>query len=685
MAKTLTVYLAADIGKFKRELRAADRETQGFAGGLKDKLGPALLAAGAAAGAVALKVGADAIQMGSAFEQAAGAADQLFGEAGSAAAQSWADQTATSMGLSMQAAIDAQNAFGAFALQAGKIGEDAVGWTQQLTQSAADLSAAFGGDVTEAVAAMSSAFRGSGEPLERYGVIITQNAVNAEAAALGFEKVAGSFDQQAKVLATTSLIQKQMDLLGVTGQNAREADTFAGATSRVTAQIEDLQTILGLGILDGMGNFGSSANDVSDALVKLEPLVRKTGEAIGSSISDYITLAGAVVDLGDAVQGLGDSFGPIGAIVDAVGTTVYRWANPISYTMDVFGRGEEIIDDFGTTAKNTGAVSKKAASDVVALGSSALDAGRAALAGAGGFYAFWQAALNAEKAAREASSMSGTVLGAIDEGFLKGPDPDAIRRMNAFQAEINKVNEALAGSGGSSGKSGGAAGAADKAAKTMESLREGLALSTTAFEEQAQAVKKAEEQLTAYADSISKGLLGGINLDEVFDPKDAAATLANFTDQIANVTAFSTKLADFGTQLGDTEGAKLLLSQVLALGYDAGSTFIDSLTAETAGNLVSQLDAAILQANATGYLLGETFFREGVNAEVQLLMGMQDQLEKDEKKVIKIGKKIGQPIGSEIRGQIAAAIDSALADASRSIERWKASNRIEVPRTSVNT
>lgn len=672
MAKTLTVYLAADIGKFKKELREADRQTQGFAGGLSDKLGPALLAAGAAAGAVALKVGADAIQMGSAFEQAAGAADQLFGQNGSAAAQAWADSTSTSMGLSMQAAIDAQNAFGAFALQAGKTGEEAVGWTQQLTTAAADLSAAFGGDVTEAVQAMASAFRGSGEPLEKYGVIITQNAVNAEAAALGFEKVAGSFDQQAKVLATTSLIQKQMDLLGVTGQNAREADTFAGATSRVTAQLEDLQTILGLGILDGMDNFGTSANDMSDALVKLEPLVRKTGESIGSTISDYILLTGAIVDLVDAANDLGDSFGPLGALFDAVGTTIYRWANPVSYTLDVFGRGEEAVSDFGVAAKNTGGAARAAAPAIKAAGDAASAAGSQA-SGASVKFASLGAAM---------AAVGGSTFNWRKEINGAGQGLEAIvtdRRyeewLQRYQAGLDNVSKAT----------GGSTKAVETNTKALDLWKAKITDSIGALSDQVREVEKAAKKVDDYASSIQNGLLGGIDLKEVFNAEDAQGTVDAFVKQIGDVTAFSTSLADLGTRLPNSPGAQMLLGEILNLGAATGTQFITALSDETAANLVNQLDAAITATEGNAYLLGRKFYEEGVNAAVQTMDGMIANIEKQEKKLKKIGRNMGQPIGAEIKGQIAAAIDGALADASAAVSRWQASNRITVPRTSVNT
>ena len=62
MAKTLTVYLAADLKKFNSGMDQAGRKAQGFGGTLKNVLGPALIGAGAAAGAFAVKLAVDGVK-----------------------------------------------------------------------------------------------------------------------------------------------------------------------------------------------------------------------------------------------------------------------------------------------------------------------------------------------------------------------------------------------------------------------------------------------------------------------------------------------------------------------------------------------------------------------------------------------------------------------------------------------
>jgi hypothetical protein len=69
VSRTLTVYLAADLKKFSGPLRQAETQAKGFGGRidrlgttLSGMLGPALIGAGIAAGAMATKLGVDGVK-----------------------------------------------------------------------------------------------------------------------------------------------------------------------------------------------------------------------------------------------------------------------------------------------------------------------------------------------------------------------------------------------------------------------------------------------------------------------------------------------------------------------------------------------------------------------------------------------------------------------------------------------
>ena len=62
VGKTLTVYLAADLKKFNTGMAQAQGGLKGFSNSLKNMLGPALIGAGLALGALATKMAVDGVK-----------------------------------------------------------------------------------------------------------------------------------------------------------------------------------------------------------------------------------------------------------------------------------------------------------------------------------------------------------------------------------------------------------------------------------------------------------------------------------------------------------------------------------------------------------------------------------------------------------------------------------------------
>ena len=84
MAKTLTVFLAADLKNFNNGMDDASRKAQGLGSTMSNMLGPAMIGAAAAAGAFAIAVGVDAVQAAVADEAAAAKLAQTLDNLGQA-------------------------------------------------------------------------------------------------------------------------------------------------------------------------------------------------------------------------------------------------------------------------------------------------------------------------------------------------------------------------------------------------------------------------------------------------------------------------------------------------------------------------------------------------------------------------------------------------------------------------
>jgi hypothetical protein len=172
--------------------------------------------AGMAVSAVATGVGMLANVMGDAQQAASDLNEQQakLGEVFDASAgdiRAWAEGAATSMGLSTRAALEAAGTFGNFLQAMGTSEAESAKFSTSLVQVAADL-ASFNnaaGGAEEVLGAIQSGLSGETEPMRRFGVDISDVAVQAELAAQGIQKVGGAYTQSQKIQARYAIIMRQ--------------------------------------------------------------------------------------------------------------------------------------------------------------------------------------------------------------------------------------------------------------------------------------------------------------------------------------------------------------------------------------------------------------------------------------------------------------------------------------------
>lgn len=247
-------------------------------------------AVGIAAAAVgALGIGSffkSAISGAGDLEQSVGAIDSVFkGSAGQM--HEWANSAATDVGLSADEFNELGTLIGS-QLKNGGTAMDQLGpKTKELISTGADLASMFGGTTSEAVDALSSALKGERDPIEKYGVSLNQAKIDAEAAALGFGKVNGAFDQSAQQAATLSLITKQT--ADATGNFGRETDTLAHKQQVLNAQLANGKARIGTELLPAVAALTGA---LSAAL----------GPAINVTVAGIKTVVGGFTAFGAAFK-----------------------------------------------------------------------------------------------------------------------------------------------------------------------------------------------------------------------------------------------------------------------------------------------------------------------------------------------------------------------------------------------
>ncbi|WP_067201122.1 phage tail protein [Microbacterium sp. XT11] len=283
-------------------------DASGRSGG--SKLGNALKAAAAPLFALAgtVAMGAfvkNAIAQAGALEQSVGAINTVF-KGSASQMHAWAQNAAVSTGLARNEYNELAVLIGSQLKNAGMAMDELGPKTNELITLGADMASMFGGTSREAVEALSSALKGERDPIERYGVSLTQAAIDAKAAELGFEKVGGTLSQQANAAATLALIMEQT--ADAHGNFAREATTYEGVMSRLKASWQNVSTTIGQAFLP----FATAAGSI---LLSMMPTVQ--------GLADNFAVFGARMQT--AFQEAGGGLAGVGAMFKTIFSDIAAW------------------------------------------------------------------------------------------------------------------------------------------------------------------------------------------------------------------------------------------------------------------------------------------------------------------------------------------------------------------------
>jgi len=276
-------------------------------GGLFGKsLMPSIGGLAVAAGSLFAAVGVggffkDAVQGAANLEQSIGAVESVF-KGSSGQMLEWADNASTAVGLTKNEYNEFATVLGAQLKNGGTALDELAPKTNNLIGVGADLASMFGGTTAEAVESLSSALRGERDPIEKYGVSLTQAAVDAKAAELGFAKVGGTLSQEANQAATLALIMDQT--ADAHGNFGREADTLSHKQQVLNAMWEDGKTRIGGALVPAISGLASILiGALGPALDGAERGITKVTEVAGGVFNilgkgDFTPFAGMQEDSG---------------------------------------------------------------------------------------------------------------------------------------------------------------------------------------------------------------------------------------------------------------------------------------------------------------------------------------------------------------------------------------------------
>ena len=263
--RTLVVNLIADTSKFGHSMQNAQKDVGGFKGAISklgSMVGPALIGAAAAAGALAVKFGVDGVQAALDEQQAVAKLGQTLSKLGlgeqTQAVEDWIDATQRATGV---ADDQLRPAFTRLVTSTGDAQK-----AQDLLNVAIDTATATGKPLETVVNALGKAADGSTGAIGKLGVGIDKAAL--------------------KTMDLDDITKTLSQRFG--GAASANAETYKGKVALLSVGFDELKESFGQGFLDGLGNADSGVDTLTTSMKDLEPAM----QAVGTGIGELITLAG---------------------------------------------------------------------------------------------------------------------------------------------------------------------------------------------------------------------------------------------------------------------------------------------------------------------------------------------------------------------------------------------------------
>ena len=646
--KTLTIFLAADLKKFNRGIKGAEGGLKGFSNSVSKYLGPALIGATAAAGAFAVKLGVDAVNAASDLIETQNKVGQIFGESSDKILE-FAQTSVTALGQTETMALEAAATFAQFGKAAGLADQDLVDFSTDLVTLSADLASFNNSSPQEAITAIGSALRGEAEPLRRFGVLLDDAALKAQALTMGIYDGTGMLTTQQKVLAAHQVILAQTT--DAQGDFARTADGLANTQRILTAAVEDAKAEIGLGLVDAIETATSAMGGSQGMAAK----ITETGVAVGDLTRGFGLLISETDDWIRSLRGVTEA-------TEGTEEESLLLLNAMNLLRVQAGLATLGLSEFALKMIDAGEASRVAAAQIDGVRDSTIEMAKAQRVANG------LAEINSRNLSKNAYDSGIAAAKRVQEEAALAP---YLARKAKLLDDTTTATE-------------GAAKATEtltkwelKAIDAEKILQESEGLTATALDNSMASFMSAAQAVKDYASAIQRDLLGGIDLGAAFEGQLDDAGKAT---GVGMVDAFNQQIEQakwFGNVLTSIKrsGADDTLIQAIA-----------SLGPETGGALGQQMidDGLIptindkwvgVQETTAGLAMGlvPEFMTAGVESAAGMVTSLATQLQAEQKTLKKLGKNMAKPVGAAFKSRLAKDV----AEAVRNVEAAATAARAE--------
>jgi len=353
--------------EFKESAKVAGRSAQDIGKSFQEvggKITKTIGIAAAAVGAAMIGLAKTSIDAASSLNEELSKTEVVLGDAADAVIE-FSKTAAQSIGQSQRAALQAAGTFAIFGKAAGLAGNDLADFSTELVTLSSDFASFFNTSPEDAVLAIGAALRGEAEPIRRYGVLLNQAAVEAEALRSGIWDGNGALTAQQKTLATYRVILAQTK--DAQGDFTRTSDGLANQQRILRAEFEDTRAKIGQELLPVALQLVSIFRD------SVLPVISGATEAffnLGTGTQTAIIAAiGLAAVLGPLVSTIGKIITGVSAMVSGFGKLqALLIASPWGAAAIALGAVATAIAAIAIKAANGRAAVKRLADEITKIG-----------------------------------------------------------------------------------------------------------------------------------------------------------------------------------------------------------------------------------------------------------------------------------------------------------------------------
>lgn len=343
---SLVVKLVGDVSDYEKAMEQAEQKFK--------TTGDALTGAGKKLTAgVTLPIvgmGLVAVNAASDMEESLSKVGVVFGENADDIV-AWSESSATSMGQSQQAALEAVGTYGNLLTAIGVNDDQAVEMSKTFVQLAGDLASFNNASPEETLLALRSALSGEFEPMKRFGVALNQAAIEQQALKMGLIETKDELTPAIKAQAGYALILEQTQT--AQGDFVRTADGLANSQRILSAQFQDTAASIGeqllpiaLELVNVVRGWLERFQALSPEMQRVIVIVAGIAAAIGPLlliVGSLISAIGSIIPVVGAVVGVlsGPLLLIIGAVIGVVALLAAAWRNNWG---DIQGKTKAAID-----------------------------------------------------------------------------------------------------------------------------------------------------------------------------------------------------------------------------------------------------------------------------------------------------------------------------------------------------